>query len=208
MILSPKFEEALVYASIIHSGQYRKDTSIPTFSHLMGVAGIALDYEGNEDEAIAALLHDACEDCGGQPRLEDIRQRFGDTVAEIVKGCTDTFDDPKPPWLDRKREFIARVPNFTAPIILVCAADKLNNVRAILKDFRAGGDSVWTRFHGPKHGVLGYYLSMARAFRENPAHKLRRIPELVEELGRTISKLSDLAGYDPSQDPLAESTEV
>jgi len=208
MILSPKFEEALVYASIIHSGQVRKDTPIPAVSHLMGVAGITLDYEGNEVEAIAALLHDACEDCGGRDRLDDIRQRFGDTVAEIVDGCTDTYDIPKPPWLDRKREFIARASKLTAPIILVCAADKLNNVRAILKDFRAGGDSVWERFNGPKHGVLGYYISMTRAFRENPAHKLRRIPELVDELGRTISKLTDLAGYEPEKDPLTELTEL
>ena len=102
MILSPRFQQSLDYACIVHAGHVRKGTQIPYVSHLLAVAGLSLEYGANEDQAIAALLHDAVEDAGGKPRLEDIRLRFGDAVAEIVDGCTDAEETPKPPWRERK----------------------------------------------------------------------------------------------------------
>src|SRR5207248_2602229 len=101
--LSDRFDKALMYATLIHAGQFRKETGIPYIAHLLGVASIALEYGATEDEAIAALLHDAGEDAGGVGRIEDIRTRFGDKVAKIVEGCTDTDQVPKPPWPERKK---------------------------------------------------------------------------------------------------------
>src|SRR6266404_1486277 len=107
MRLSRNFERALVYATRIHGGQLRKKTKIPYIAHISGVTAIALEYGATETEAIAALLHDAVEDCGGAKRLRDIERKFGKTVAKIVDGCTDTDQVPKPPWLERKKAYVA-----------------------------------------------------------------------------------------------------
>src|SRR3974390_3192265 len=125
MNLSPRFELALQYAAVIHAGQVRKGSGVPYIAHLLGVASIALEYEANEDEAIGALLHDAAEDAGGRGRLEDIRLRVGERVAEIVEGCTDTFETPKPVWRKRKEDYVAHIPKASAAVRLVSAADKL-----------------------------------------------------------------------------------
>ena len=109
MRLSKKFEKALVYATQIHGGQLRKKTRIPYIAHILGVTAIAMEYGANETEAIAALLHDAVEDCGGAKRLRDIQEKFGKAVARIVDGCTDTDQVPKPPWLERKKAYVAHV---------------------------------------------------------------------------------------------------
>src|ERR1051326_9160193 len=106
MQLSENFEQALIYATRAHGNQTRKKTGIPFVAHILGVTAIALEYGANEIEVIGALLHDTVEDCGGAERLRDIRQRFGDDVAKIVDGCTDTYEMPKPPWLERKRAYI------------------------------------------------------------------------------------------------------
>ena len=107
MVLSPRFEQALQYACWLHSGQLRKGTMVPYVAHRLSVAGLALEYGADEDEAIAALLHDVVEDAGGKARAADLRQRFGDRVADIVQGCTDTDLHPKPPWQARKEAYIA-----------------------------------------------------------------------------------------------------
>ena len=111
MKLSKKFEEALIYATRAHGNQTRKKTGIPFVAHILGVTAIALEYGANENEAIGALLHDTVEDCGGAERLRDIREKFGDDVAKIVDGCTDTYETPKPPWLERKRAYIDHLKN-------------------------------------------------------------------------------------------------
>ena len=134
MNLSPRFDQALHYAVLIHAGQLRKGTEIPYLSHLLGVASIALEYGANEDQAIGALLHDAGEDAGGRGRIEDIRQRFGDEVADIVDGCTDADVVPKPEWRKRKADYIAHIATASAAVRLVSASDKLHNARAILRD--------------------------------------------------------------------------
>ena len=186
MHLSPKFEQALQYAVLVHAGQLRKGTDIPYISHLLGVTSIAMEYGANEEETIGALLHDAGEDAGGDGRIEDIRQRFGDAVGDIVLGCTDAVTIPKPPWRKRKEDYIAHVPQASASVRLVSAADKLHNARAILRDFRQHGDDVWSRFKGGKVGSLWYYRSLITAFRQAGNN------ELIEELDRVVTELERL----------------
>ena len=187
MNLSPNFEQALQYAVIVHAGQIRKGSGIPYIAHLLGVASIALENGANEDETIAALLHDAGEDAGGDGRIADIRHRFGDAVADIVQGCTDAVTIPKPPWQKRKEDYIAHIPTASASVRLVSASDKLYNVRAILADFRKVGDVVWTRFKGGKDGTLWYYRSLITAIRQAGNS------ELIDELDRVTAELEQLA---------------
>jgi hypothetical protein len=130
MKLSERFEEALIYATRAHCNQTRKKTGIPYIAHILGVTAIALEYGANETEAIGALLHDTVEDCGGAERLRDIRKKFGDDVASIVDGCTDTDQTPKPPWLERKRAYIEHLKDSDSSTRLVSASDKLHNTRA------------------------------------------------------------------------------
>lgn len=188
MNLTTKFEEALQYATRIHAGQLRKGTEIPYVSHLLGVASLTLEHGGTENEAIGALLHDAAEDAGGAPRLADIRQHFGDAVADIVAGCTDTTETPKPPWRARKEAYITHVRAASASVRLVSAADKLHNARAILRDYRELGDALWPRFNGGKEGTLWYYRALTHAFREAGGHG-----GLVAELDRTVAELEQLS---------------
>src|ERR1051325_12202408 len=131
MALTSRFEDALSFAARLHSGQLRKGTAIPYVSHLLAVASVALEHGADEDEAIAALLHDAVEDQGGAPTREEIRRRFGDRVVEIVDGCTDAETVPKPPWRERKERYIAHVAEASPSVRLVSASDKLHNARSI-----------------------------------------------------------------------------
>jgi (p)ppGpp synthase/HD superfamily hydrolase len=186
MNLSEQFEKALNYAVLIHAGQKRKGTEIPYIAHLLGVVSIALEYGATEPEAIGALLHDAGEDAGGRGRIEDIRGRFGEAVAEIVEGCTDTVVSPKPPWRKRKEDYISQVPRAPGSIRLVSASDKLHNERAILRDFRGHGEGLWSRFNGGKEGTLWYYRSLVTAFRAAEEN------ELVEELDRVVTEIETI----------------
>jgi len=188
MELSPRFEQALQYASILHAGQLRKGTSVPYISHLLAVAGIVLENGANEDEAIAALLHDVVEDAGGQRRLADIRARFGEVVAAIVDACTDADVIPKPPWRARKEKHLAHLRKASPSVRLVTAADKLHNARSVLSGYRELGESLWERFNGKKEGTLWYYREMAKALEAGG-----RTP-LTEELRRTVEELHRLAG--------------
>jgi (p)ppGpp synthase/HD superfamily hydrolase len=185
--LSPQFEKALTYATRIHGGQLRKKTRIPYIAHILGVAAIAMEYGADETEAIAALLHDAVEDCGGAKRLRDIERKFGIDVARIVEGCTDTDQTPTPPWLERKKAYIAHVRRAPMSTKLVSASDKLHNVRAILMDYRKEGEKLWSRFNRGKQGALWYYRALVNAFNG------RRIQLLVQELDCTLTKLELLS---------------
>ncbi|OCQ94619.1 phosphohydrolase [Oscillatoriales cyanobacterium USR001] len=185
-MLSNRFTEALIYATELHANQVRKGSGVPYIAHLLGVASIALEYGANEDEAIAALLHDAIEDQGGDTTRQEIRRRFGDNVTEIVDGCTDADTTPKPPWRSRKETYIAHIPTATRSIRLVSAADKLYNARSIVNDYRQIGELVWERFKGGKEGSLWYYRSLVDAFR-----KAESTP-IVEELDRIVLELEKL----------------
>ena len=184
MNLSEKFEEALIYATRAHASQTRKKTGIPFVAHILGVTAIALEYGANETEAIGALLHDTVEDCGGAERLRDIREKFGDDVARIVDGCTDTYETPKPPWLERKRAYIDHLKNSDGSTRLVSASDKLHNTRAILAELRRHGLEVFERFGGKKDGTVWYYRTLVTAFRQHGDHS-----DLIGELDRVVSQI-------------------
>ena len=188
MKLSRHFEKALVYGTRIHGGQLRKKTGIPYIAHILGVTAIAMEYGANETEAIAALLHDAVEDCGGAKRLRDIERKFGKAVAKIVDGCTDTYETPKPPWRERKQAYLAHLKSSSASTRLVSAADKLHNTRAILTDLRRHGSEVFERFSGKKDGTLWYYRALVTAFRQHGDHA-----DLVDELDRVVTKIEKLS---------------
>jgi (p)ppGpp synthase/HD superfamily hydrolase len=193
VVLSARFDQALPFAAGLHRRQLRKGTTIPYVSHLLGVTGIVLEHGGNEDEAIAALLHDAVEDQGGASTLQAIRARFGEAVAAIVEGCTDTDVVPKPPWRPRKEAYIAHVASASPSVRLVSAADKLHNARTILADYRRYGDAVWGRFSGGKSGTLWYYRALVEAFRTHG------VTPLVDELDRVVREIERLAVRDPSR---------
>jgi (p)ppGpp synthase/HD superfamily hydrolase len=184
MKLSEQFEKALIYATQAHGDQTRKKTGIPYMAHILGVTAIALEYGADETEAIAALLHDTVEDCGGAERLRDIQAKFGDAVAGIVDGCTDTYQTPKPPWMERKRTYLEHVKESDSSTRLVSASDKLHNTRAILAELRRHGLEVFERFAGKKEGTLWYYRALVTAFREHGDQA-----DLIDELDRVVSEI-------------------
>ena len=145
MILTDRFKDALLYAVNLHQKQFRKGTETPYIAHLLAVAATVLENGGDEDQAIAGLLHDAVEDQGGLPRLEEIRSKYGKRIADIVKSCTDAYEDPKPPWKKRKMEYLASIQNKNPDAFVVSLADKLHNARAILADYRTIGEDLWQR---------------------------------------------------------------
>ena len=186
--LGPRFRGAFLFAADKHSGQTRKASTIPYIAHLMGVASLVLEFGGDEDMAIAALLHDVVEDCGGVPMLREIRRRFGSRVAKIVDGCTDSYRDPKPPWRERKQTYLRHLKKAEAETRLVSAADKLNNVRSILSDYRELGESIWKRFNGGREGTLWYYRSLLEEFlRQKPSRLMTEFDLAVRELEASAS---------------------
>ncbi len=187
-MLSSRFEQALIYANDVHRQQRRKGTGVPYVSHVLIVAGLVLENGGDEDEAIAALLHDAVEDQGGEARLADIRAKFGDRVARIVRGVSDTVLMPKPPWEERKRRYLEHLPVSPPSERLVSAADKVANARAILADYRTMGDALWPRFNANRDQILWYYRSLVQGFRVAGG------PPLVDELERVVKEIERLAG--------------
>lgn len=181
-----RFESALLYAHQVHQGQRRKGTGIPYVAHVLGVAAIAMEYGADEDEAIGALLHDAAEDGGGEATLAEIRARFGDAVAEIVLGCSDSLvEDPedKLPWQERKENYLAHLETASPSVCLVSAADKLHNVRAIARDYREHGEEIFERFQGHRDGTLWYYETVADALIRRCRSQLTRdLQDAVDEL--------------------------
>lgn len=187
-LLTERYADAMQLAWRLHARQLRKGTTIPYVSHLIAVSGIALEHGADEDEAIAALLHDAVEDAGGLPTLDMIRERFGVAVADIVEGCTDAYVEPKPPWRARKEAYLAHLADASPSVRLVSASDKLHNARTILADLRVHGPALWGRFTAGRDGSLWYYRALVQAFEAQG-----RTP-LVDELDRTVSAIEALAG--------------
>ena len=182
-VVSDRFSKALQYAADLHAHQRRKISGVPYVAHLLRVAGIALGAGADEDEAIAALLHDAIEDQGGPKTRDQIRRRFGGRVVEIVDGCTDTDQSPKPPWRQRKEAYLAQLKNATPSVRLVSAADKLDNARSILISYRRFGEWVWDQFSGGRDGVLWYYRSAVEILKQAATNPL------IEELERVVSEI-------------------
>ncbi|HZZ73284.1 MAG TPA: HD domain-containing protein [Pirellulales bacterium] len=184
--MSPRFNQALVFAAELHADQRRKGSATPYIAHLLAVAALVLEYGGNEDEAIAALLHDAVEDQGGAATGEAIRGRFGEDVYQMVAGCSDTEIVPKPPWRERKEQHLAHLASASESVRHVVAADKLHNVRALIADYRQAGETLWARFNGGRAGTLWFYRAMADVLRRAGSNPL------VAELERAVAELERL----------------
>jgi (p)ppGpp synthase/HD superfamily hydrolase len=185
--LTDTFDRALIYGTHVHGGQARKGTSIPYVAHLLAVAATVLEYGGSEDMAISALLHDAVEDQGGEPRLADIRNRFGDRVADIVRSCSDSTsaNQPKEAWNIRKTRYIEHLDTLDQETLLVSLSDKIHNARSILRDLRKPeiGTAIWDRFSKPKKDTLWNYRELANAFRRLlPGQLAGELSEIVEVL--------------------------
>jgi (p)ppGpp synthase/HD superfamily hydrolase len=193
--LGPRFERAFLFAAEKHAGQTRKTTTVPYIAHLMGVASLALEYGGDEDLAIAALLHDVVEDCGGAAMLKEVKRQFGRRVAKIVDGCTDSYGEPKAPWRERKENYLRHLKSADAGTRLVSAADKLNNVRSILSDYREVGESIWERFNGGREGTLWYYRALLGEFQRGKMNRL------VREFEIAVLQLETDAGVKRSRQP-------
>jgi hypothetical protein len=191
---------ALVAAATMHATQRRKGGDIPYISHLLGTCAIALEYGADEDEAIAALLHDAIEDVEPTDAARATVASFGDRVLAIVEGCTDADTHPKPAWRQRKEAYVSHLSMADASTLLVSAADKLHNARSILKDVRSVGDAVWDRFNASRDETLRYYRAVVAAMRGNSAHQ----PALLAELDRTVGELEQTASSDEDRDEVIE----
>ncbi len=186
--LSERFDAALAYATRVHAGQFRKGTPVPYVSHVLAVAALVLEEGGGEDEAIAALLHDAVEDGEGRRELARIRRQFGEEVARIVWACSDTDQKPKPPWRERKERYIAHVREAPADVLRVSCADKVHNARSILLDYREQGERLWERFSVGGDETLWYYEQLVAAFRHAGGGRL------VDELERVVREIGRLSG--------------
>lgn len=190
-LLSPRFALALQFANQIHAAQVRKGIGAPYISHLMAVSAQVLEYGGDEDQAIAALLHDAAEDCGGRPMLETVRVMFGQSVASIVECCTDTFEDPKPAWRARKEAYIERMKHEPASARLVVTADKLHNLSNTLRDIRTQGVDRWRQAmaetpNSAADKQLWYYRACRDAMATGWTHPL------LKEFSRAVAEFEQL----------------
>lgn len=191
MAYTERFEEALVHASRLHGDQIRKGSETPYINHLLAVAAIVGENGGTEDEVIAALLHDAIEDT--EETKESLAKRFGGNVAETVDGCSDADVIPKPEWRPRKEIYIAHVRNAPPSVRFVSSADKLHNARAILADYRAVGEDLWSRFRGGREGTLWYYRALVEA------HKEAGASPIIEEFERVVTEIESLADASSSR---------
>ena len=185
-VLSSRFEGALILATRLHTNQDRKGARIPYVAHLLAVTALVLEDDGDEDQAIAALLHDAVEDQGGIETLDEIRKHFGERVAHIVEGCSDSFESPKPPWKERKVNYLRHLREADIDVLRVSLADKLHNAYSILRDLQQHGDVIWERFKGGKDGTLWYYRSLVAIFHEND------FSPMVAELQCVFNKIEEL----------------
>jgi (p)ppGpp synthase/HD superfamily hydrolase len=186
MVLGERFRVAVGEALRLHANQKRKGTEIPYAAHLLSTASLVLQFGGDEDQAIAGLLHDAVEDAGGRDTLDKLRDQFGPVVADIVEGCTDSFQDPKPAWRARKEKYIASIPGKPVTTILVSACDKLDNARAILADLRREGAGTLGRFKGGLDTVW-YYRTITEALRV--AGKGTSVENVVRELDPVVREM-------------------
>jgi (p)ppGpp synthase/HD superfamily hydrolase len=183
MMMTERFDAALAYASALHRRQFRKGARIPYISHLMAVSSLVLEHGGNEDQAIAGLLHDAVEDQGGIEVLQEIERRYGPAVAEIVADCTDAWTDPKPAWRARKEAYLTKLPGEKPGSLLVSLADKTHNARSILFDHSMIGAEIWNRFSVRRDQTLWYYRSLSDVFTDV-------LPGgLAAEFARTVTAL-------------------
>ena len=187
MEYSSRVSDAFALARALHNGQKRRGSGVPYLTHLLAVAALVGEHGGDEEQFIAALLHDAVEDQGGQVTLDRIRNDFGAHVAELVLGASDADVIPKPPWQARKEQHVAHVATAGADLKLIVAADKLHNARCVYRDLRNEGAAVWQRFQGRCDGTLWYYAAMLEALRQDWSHPI------LDELSEAIDALNGVA---------------
>jgi (p)ppGpp synthase/HD superfamily hydrolase len=187
-MMSERFVDAVEFANELHGDQIRKGTKVPYISHLLIVSGIVLQHGGGEDEAIAALLHDTVEDCGGKPVMVRIRECFGDKIAGLVDGCSETDIQPKPPWLERKEGYIESIRSADPSVRLISCADKIHNASSIISEYRKVGEQVWDRFKANKTETLWFYTSIINAMRASGENRpiLDELVIVVEELKKLV----------------------
>lgn len=189
--LGDRFEAALVHATRLHAKQLRKGTQIPYVSHLLAVAALALEQGADEEVAMAALLHDAVEDQGGLTVLEEIRRRFGDRVAGLVMECTDATTFPKPPWLERKKAYLAHLAEASDEARLISLCDKLHNAGAMVRAFREDGETLWERFNATPAETAWYYRRVLEILGERGGLPfLEDLRAVVEDLEACVAKSS------------------
>jgi (p)ppGpp synthase/HD superfamily hydrolase len=186
-LLSSRFSDALAFANKLHAGQVRKGTTIPYVAHLLAVSALVLEAGGDEDEAIAALLHDAVEDQGGLKTLGIIQKRFGERVASIVENCTDAYTDPKPPWRDRKETYLENLSQAPTDVLRVSLADKLHNARSIYRDLQENGVEIFSKFRGGQSGTLWYYYELLEIFSGRVSNTL------VDEFAKVVGLIQSIA---------------
>jgi (p)ppGpp synthase/HD superfamily hydrolase len=186
-LLSDRFLDALSLAFALHKDQRRKASETPYFAHLMTVSALVMENGGNEDQVIAALLHDAVEDAGGLDTLNKIKEEFGDQVAYLVDACTDSYTQPKREWETRKIDYLEKLRSASEDVILISLADKIHNARSILRDLHLSGESTWDKFKGKKSGTLWYFQALAKIFEDAP------FPVLQKEFRNLVDEISTLA---------------
>jgi (p)ppGpp synthase/HD superfamily hydrolase len=203
--LTADYLDALDFAIRTHAAQTRKGTDIPYISHLLAVSAIVLEFGGSEDQAIAALLHDAVEDGGGQNTRLEIAERVGEEVAQIVDGCSDDSPapgEPKRPWMERKTRHLEHIAHASPSVRFVTAADKLHNARALVSDLRSEGSRLWDRFNARPDQILWYYGAMVEALRDTHESEARAsnhdtdnagLARLITELAFAVEELVDQA---------------
>ncbi|NQW73472.1 MAG: HD domain-containing protein [Actinobacteria bacterium] len=194
VLLTEKYSEAVLFASTLHRRQTRKGNDIAYVAHLLGVSSLVLEARGDEDQAIAALLHDAAEDQGGQPTIDVIEGKFGSRVSGIVKACSDSLaENPgeKASWLVRKTEHIAKLAVAADDVVIVAMADKVHNARAIVSDLSIHGTKTWTKFNASSEQILWYYTSNLLVAQERKAPRF-----LIDALDRA---LGEMRGFSESQ---------
>lgn len=197
MKVTERFRQAFEMAFRLHRHQMRKGKQTPYIGHLLAVCSLVLEAEGTEDEAIAALLHDAAEDHGGTTILTAIHQQFGAEVAEIVAGCSDSLTESpnaKSPWQQRKEAHLATLPHASASVRFVYCADKLHNARSLCSEFPTQGDALWSLFCGGKSGTLWYYREVTRCLQPQPKEETLPLANLWPELQFAVERLEALAG--------------
>jgi (p)ppGpp synthase/HD superfamily hydrolase len=192
-VLGDRFTDAFSYATQLHARQARKGTSISYLTHLMSVCSLVLEDGGDEDQAVAALLHDGPEDQGGRPVLDEIRRRFGDEVASLVDGLTDTYEDPKPGWRARKADYLARLEDEPQSVVMISLADKLHNLRSVAVDHAVAGEAVWERFNAGRAEQAWYYGSLLDVF-ERRLPDSRNLPEFRRLAGEVFGRSSGTPG--------------
>jgi len=182
MELTDRFSSAVQLALQLHRHQKRKLSGVPYVGHLLRVAGMVLEYGGDEETAMAAVLHDAIEDQGGAEARELMRRQFGDRVVSIVDECSDTDQTPKPPWRQRKQRYLAHLAEASPSARLISAADKLDNLRSMLTSYRQSGEAIWEHFRGGRDGTLWYYQQVRDTLAQaGPA-------ELADDLARAVAE--------------------